>query len=98
MTPPVIAGTQDGESISKGRREMKDLNVVEKSYQHAKEEYAAIGVDTDAALREMDNVRVSLHCWQTDDVGGFERPGAELGGEGSRSRETIPGRRGRLTR
>ena len=71
---------------------MKDLNVVEKAYQHAKQEYAAIGVDTDAALREMDNVRISLHCWQTDDVGGFERPGAELGGGGIQVTGNYPGK------
>ena len=71
---------------------MKDPKVVENAYRHAKEEYASIGVDTDAALRTMDKVRISLHCWQTDDVGGFERPGAELGGGGIQVTGNYPGK------
>jgi len=53
---------------------------VEQAYKLAREQYAAIGVDTDAALRKLRTVPVSLHCWQGDDVGGFEKFGAELGG------------------
>ena len=44
------------------------------AYAHAKEQYAALGVDTDDVLKKLDNVNISLHCWQTDDVGGFETP------------------------
>ena len=41
-------------------------------YESAKETYAAIGVDTEAALKKLQNVSVSMHCWQGDDVRGFE--------------------------
>lgn len=50
------------------------------AYQAARERYAALGVDTDAALSVLETVSLSLHCWQGDDVGGFENPGAALGG------------------
>lgn len=55
---------------------------IEKAYELARQEYAELGVDTDQALRKLNDVVVSLHCWQTDDVGGFETPDAELGGGG----------------
>ena len=47
------------------------MNKTEQAYQLAKEQYAELGVDTDAALQKMNNVVISLHCWQTDDVGGL---------------------------
>lgn len=50
------------------------------AYQLAKERYAAHGVDADAAIEAMDGYPVSIHCWQGDDVGGFENAGGELGG------------------
>lgn len=50
------------------------------AYELARERYAAIGVDTEAALRRLAPVALSLHCWQGDDVGGFENPGGELSG------------------
>ncbi len=53
---------------------------IQKSYQFAKEQYARLGVDTDKALRILSRVPVSIHCWQGDDVGGFENSGQELGG------------------
>lgn len=53
---------------------------IEKTYQLAKERYAAIGVDTDAAMAKLATIPISLHCWQGDDVGGFENSGSELGG------------------
>ena len=66
--------------------------LVKKSYQLAKEQYAELGVDTDNVLKQMDNVVISLHCWQTDDVGGFEREGAELGGGGIQATGNFPGK------
>ena len=45
-------------------------------YQAAKEMYAAIGVDTDAAIAKLKTIPVSLHCWQGDDVTGFDHDGA----------------------
>ena len=53
---------------------------IAKAYQLAKEHYAALGVDTEAALTALKNISISLHCWQGDDVGGFEAPEGGLGG------------------
>jgi L-rhamnose isomerase len=55
-------------------------NQVRQAYVLAKERYAAFGVDTDAALQRLAGIPISLHCWQGDDVGGFEFPGGELTG------------------
>ena len=49
-------------------------------YQAAKEKYAAIGVDTDAAIAKLKTIPVSLHCWQGDDVTGFDHDGPLTGG------------------
>ncbi|MEI6177884.1 MAG: L-rhamnose isomerase, partial [Verrucomicrobiota bacterium] len=49
-------------------------------YTIAQEAYAALGVDTEAALQRLAATPISLHCWQGDDVGGFEKQGGELGG------------------
>ena len=54
--------------------------LIEKAYEIAKERYAAIGVDTDAAMETLQNIQLSLHCWQADDVNGFENAGALTGG------------------
>jgi len=53
---------------------------VNEAYALARERYAALGVNTDAALAGLAAISISLHCWQGDDVGGFENPDAELGG------------------
>ncbi len=53
---------------------------IETAYQLAQDRYAALGVDTEAALKKLATVPVSMHCWQGDDVGGFESMGSELGG------------------
>lgn len=50
------------------------------SYQIAKEKYAAMGVDTEAAMNILKDVPVSLHCWQLDDVTGFDHDGPLTGG------------------
>jgi L-rhamnose isomerase len=70
---------------------MKKANL-EKSYQLAKEQYAVMGVDTDKVLSEMESIIISLHCWQTDDVGGFEKPGSVLGGGGIQATGNFPGK------
>lgn len=49
-------------------------------YEAAKEIYRAAGVDTDAALEALKNIPVSMHCWQGDDVIGFDGAGALSGG------------------
>ena len=53
---------------------------VELSYKLAKERYAEIGVDTDAALNILKDIPVSVHCWQADDVMGFEVDQGASGG------------------
>jgi L-rhamnose isomerase len=53
---------------------------VEQAFQLAKERYAALGVDVERAMDRLAAIPVSLHCWQGDDVGGFENTGSELGG------------------
>ena len=55
------------------------MNVQER-YAAAKEEYAKIGVDTDAAIAKLKTIPVSLHCWQGDDVIGFDHDGPLTGG------------------
>lgn len=49
-------------------------------YESAREQYAAIGVDTDAAIARLKEIPVSLHCWQGDDVTGFDHDGPLTGG------------------
>ncbi len=66
--------------------------MIEKSYEIAKERYAEIGVDTDAAMAKLKQVKVSLHCWQGDDVGGFETVGSELSGGGIMATGMHPGK------
>jgi len=55
-------------------------SLCEKAYAVAREQYALHGVETEAVLQKLRTIPLSLHCWQGDDVGGFERPRAELGG------------------
>jgi L-rhamnose isomerase len=55
-------------------------NPIESAYHAAKHRYAEAGVDTDAALDRLAGVPISLHCWQGDDVEGFEQFGTGLGG------------------
>jgi len=50
------------------------------SYKTAKEKYALLGVDTDKAIETLKNIPVSLHCWQGDDVTGFDHEGPLTGG------------------
>ncbi len=52
----------------------------EKAYAIAKERYATLGVDTENVLKKMQDFHLSLHCWQTDDVAGFESVGDLTGG------------------
>lgn len=59
---------------------MSTIKNLERSYQQAKQRYAQLGVDADKALKEVARIPISIHCWQGDDVGGFENAGQELGG------------------
>jgi L-rhamnose isomerase len=51
----------------------KSDSQIQSAYTLAKESYAALGVDTEAALLRLESIPISLHCWQGDDVGGFEK-------------------------
>lgn len=66
--------------------------VIEKAYKLAKDQYAALGVDTDQVIAELDKITISLHCWQTDDVGGYEKPDSVLGGGGIQATGNFPGK------
>ncbi len=65
---------------------------IEKAYALAQEQYAQHGVDTEKALQQLEKLSISLHCWQTDDVGGFERPDAALSGGGIQATGNYPGK------
>lgn len=65
---------------------------IDQSYELAKAKYALLGVDTDVAILKMEEIKVSLHCWQTDDVGGFETPDATLSGGGIQATGNYPGK------
>ena len=54
--------------------------LIRKNYEIAKERYAELGVDTDKAIETLEQTPISLHCWQADDVVGFERNEAASGG------------------
>lgn len=70
---------------------MDKLSRIEKAYEIAREEYAAIGVDTDKALEILSKTPISLHCWQADDVSGFERLSTTLSG-GIQATGNYPGK------
>jgi len=52
---------------------MSNSKIIEKAYNAAQERYAELGVDTNRAMKRLSRIAISLHCWQGDDVGGFER-------------------------
>lgn len=54
--------------------------LINKAYEIAKERYAVLGIDTDKAMDALQNISLSMHCWQADDVTGFESGGALTGG------------------
>ena len=56
------------------------MTVTGENYKAAREIYARAGVDTDEALRLLNEIPVSIHCWQIDDLGGFENPDRGLSG------------------
>ena len=67
---------------------MSDIST---QYELAKTRFAKAGVDTDAALRKLASIPVSMHCWQGDDVAGFEFPDSALNG-GIQSTGNYPGK------
>ncbi|SNX53409.1 L-rhamnose isomerase [Thermoanaerobacterium sp. RBIITD] len=69
-----------------------DEDKVYSAYDHAKEMYAEFGVNTDEILKEMDKIHISIHCWQGDDVIGFEEGVNGLTGGGIVATGNWPGR------
>ncbi|MEA4860042.1 MAG: L-rhamnose isomerase [Sphaerochaeta sp.] len=61
-------------------------------YETAKSRYARYGVDTDSVLDQLAKIPISIHCWQGDDVGGFERPDSQLAGGGIQTTGNYPGK------
>jgi len=61
------------------------------AYELAKERYAAVGINTDEALAKIQKISLSLHCWQADDVSGFENPDGVLSG-GIQATGNYPGK------
>jgi L-rhamnose isomerase len=59
---------------------MSNAVAIEEAYQLARAQYARLGVNTDEVMKALRGVAVSLHCWQGDDVGGFENYGGGLTG------------------
>jgi L-rhamnose isomerase len=70
---------------------MPNKVAIEKAYKLAREQYASLGISTDEVLTALSKVPVSLHCWQGDDVAGFEDPTAELSG-GIQATGNYPGK------
>lgn len=66
------------------------------NYAIAKELYASYGIDTEEALKKLENISISLHCWQGDDVGGFEKVGSTLSG-GIQATGNYPGKARTIT-
>lgn len=62
------------------------------TYPSAREQYATLGVDTETALKTLESAPISLHCWQGDDVGGFEKADASLSGGGIQATGNYPGK------
>ncbi|MDR1743208.1 MAG: L-rhamnose isomerase [Dysgonamonadaceae bacterium] len=62
-----------------------------KALEIAKERYAAVGVNVDKALERLQKISISIHCWQADDVSGFENLG-NLGGGGIQATGNYPGK------
>jgi len=65
--------------------------LIEQAFELAKQRYADIGVDVDRAMARLDSVPVSMHCWQGDDVRGFENPQGALTG-GIQATGNYPGK------
>lgn len=61
-------------------------------YELARSKYAQYDVDVEAVLAQLKTIPISIHCWQGDDVGGFETPDAALGGGGIQVTGNYPGK------
>jgi len=65
--------------------------LIQKAFDVAVERYAAVGVDVNKAMEQLQKLQISMHCWQADDVTGFENPNAELSG-GIQATGNYPGK------
>ena len=64
--------------------------LIHQAYEIAKERYAELGIDTEKVLEQLQNFHLSMHCWQADDVKGFEVQAGDLSG-GIQSTGNYPG-------
>ena len=64
---------------------------ITKAYEAAKAQYATLGVDVDKAIDQLNKLSISIHCWQSDDVTGFENPDGQLSG-GIQTTGNYPGK------
>src|SRR5665647_2245041 len=64
----------------------------EEAYKIARKQYAEYGINTDKVIKKLINIPISVHCWQGDDVGGFEVPDAILSGGGILCTGSYPGK------
>lgn len=64
---------------------------IQKAYEDARAQYATLGVDADKVIGQLNNLSISIHCWQADDVSGFENPDGELTG-GIQTTGNFPGK------
>ena len=67
------------------------MSNIQQAYELAKKQFADIGVDTEQALVLLDKLPISMHCWQGDDVGGFEQGAGALSG-GIQATGNYPGK------
>ena len=70
---------------------MTKENIIRQAYEAAVERYAAVGVDAREAMDKLQKISLSMHCWQADDVSGFENQGGLLTG-GIQVTGNYPGR------
>ena len=70
---------------------MTKENIIRQAYEAAAERYAAVGVDAREAMDKLQKISLSMHCWQADDVSGFENQGGSLTG-GIQVTGNYPGR------
>ncbi len=68
-----------------------DSKRIDNKYEAARQQYAELGVNTDSAIEQLSKISISLHCWQGDDVGGFES-GKGLSGGGIMATGAYPGK------
>lgn len=71
---------------------MTKSNKIKQAYQMAAERYATFDIHTDAILKKLEKIPISIHCWQGDDVGGFENVGGDLAGSGLAATGNYPGK------